>query len=163
MPRILREFHCVLRTLGVIQRYACPGMRHAGRDAEHDRCVDLFRKFKAVLYHFVCLLLARWLEEGYHGKFGVVASILFVLRAMHRGVVRADHHDSSVHPRNRRVHERIGCHVHPNVFKSHHCSSPCVAHPQSGFHRGLLVRRPSPVYISFGRYGGVLYVLHNFS
>ena len=73
-----REFVLPRQFIGGLHHGA--GMRHAGGNAQEDRCAQLLAERESVARHLVSLLLVRGLEAGNHGELRIEARVLLVLR-----------------------------------------------------------------------------------
>ncbi len=64
--------------------------------AQHHRGIELLRKLQANAGHFVGFLRVRRVKQGHLGKFGIVATVLFVLRRMHARIIGDHQHQTGV-------------------------------------------------------------------
>ncbi len=67
--------------------------------------------------HVVGFLVVGRLEAEDVGELGVEAAVLLVLRAVHAGIVGADHDEAAVGPGDGGVHERVGGDVEADVLE----------------------------------------------
>ena len=107
--RVARHEDPLAGPLGVVERVLLAGFAdfdhgtrvgHAGRHAHQHRNLVFLREVERLADHLVGFLLRCGFEAGNHGEFGVEAGVLFVLRGVHRGIVRRYDHQAAVGTRH---------------------------------------------------------------
>ena len=113
------------------------------RDQAHeDGQAETLRQIEGLPGHFVGFLLVGGLVAEDLGELHIVAAVLFVLRAVHAGIVGADDEEAAVGPGDRGVHERVGRDVEADVLERDEGPFPGEGHAEGFLVGHLLVHRP---------------------
>ena len=116
-----------------------------------------------MIYHIISLLLAGWLKHRDHGEIAINTVVLLILGRVHGWVVgRKDDH-TSVDTAHSGVHKAIGGYIQTHVLHAAKRTFTGIAHTQSGFHGGFLIRAPATMDTSFLRYRRTLDIFCDFS
>ena len=147
MVDVFRHGHLVLRTGCIDGVHYRTTVCHTRGDTQKDGGLEFFTQVKTIRHHVVRLLLVTRLQTGDHGKLGIEPAVLLVLGRVHGRIVGRQHDQTSVHTRDRGIHERIGAHVHTHVLHTHQRPFPHIRHTQGSLHGCLLIRRPTAVEV----------------
>ncbi len=88
-----------------------------GDQPQQDGQAEALGQVEGLPGHIVCFLMVGGLVAEDLGELDVVAAILLVLRAVHAGVVGADHEETAVGPGDGGVHERVRGDVEADVLE----------------------------------------------
>ncbi len=120
-------------------------MRNARGEAQHDRRVKLLADVQGHADHVLGLLAVARFQAGHAGKPAVVSIVLFVLRAVHVGIVGADEDQPCLQSGHRGVKECVGSHVEADVLHHRHRPAAGVCRANGHVQGDLFVGRPLAV------------------
>src|SRR5574344_337960 len=118
----------ILLTWSVCHIYYCAAMRHTCSNTDKHRKMDTFRKVISLRHQVVHLLLTARFEYRYHCKFSIEATILFILRRMHRSVTGNKNNNTAISTSDCRIDKRISAHIKTNMLHTYQSTFSHVRH-----------------------------------
>ena len=115
---------------------------HSRRRAEDHRRAILFRYFKSLLDHLICIAHAARIEHGNLREHAKGPGILLRLRRNGAGIIRHEHHHAALDANVFKAHQRVGRHVQSHLLHGHHRTRPRIGRARRHFHGRLLVDGP---------------------
>jgi len=136
------QFGFILRRERFFERHNRFGMGDSGRRPQKDGRVELFADLKSQFYKFLGFLRIRRFQHGDFGKLGIIAVVLFVLRAVHGRIIGADDDQSTFNSGVAHRENRIGCDVDADMLHHSQRSRPAKSCTDGDFHRHFFIGGP---------------------